>query len=296
MRAGNQGLERGEVDFNHAVIYRVGVGGQRRIVALPSLGPQKGAGDLIRRENGGGGPQLGAHVGNRRALGHRQRGNALAAPFNDRADAPLDREDAQNFQAHIFCRDKGAQPAGEVDADHFRHCDVICAASHGHGHIQPARAEGQHPDAAAGGGVAVRADQGLSRNAEALQVHLMADAVARTREIDAVLAADRLNVAVVVGVFKAGLQGVVVDVGHAALGPDAVDAHGLKFQISHGAGCILGQGLVNAQGNFAARRHVPLHQVRADDFLCDGQSHIGFSFSIRYRLFVGSIADIGLTA
>ena len=54
-------------------------------------------------------------------------------------------------------------------------------------HIQAARADGQHADAAAGRGVAVRADQGLARHAEALQMHLMADAVAGTGKIHAVL-------------------------------------------------------------------------------------------------------------
>ena len=41
----------------------------------------------------------------------------------------------------------------------------------------------------------------------------MADAVARLAQIDAVLAGDACDIAVVVRVFKAGLEGVVIDVG-----------------------------------------------------------------------------------
>ena len=74
------------------------------------------------------------------------------------------------------------------------------------------RAKGQHADAAAGGGVAVRADQGLARDAEALQMDLVADVVTRPGEVDAVLFGDGADKAVVVRIFKAGLKGVVIDV------------------------------------------------------------------------------------
>ena len=79
-------------------------------------------------------------------------------------------------------------------------------------------------------------------------MHLMADAVAGAGEPDAVLGGNGLDVPVIVGVLKAGLEGVVVDIGHGSLCFDPVNAHGLKFQIGHGAGGILRQGLVNAQG------------------------------------------------
>ena len=100
---------------------------------------------------------------------------------------------------------------------HLGHGDVVGAAAHGHRYVHAARAEGQHPDAAAGGGVAVGADEGLARHAEAFQMHLMADAVAGAGEPDAVLVGDGLDVPVIVGVFKAGLEGVVVDIGHRPL-------------------------------------------------------------------------------
>ena len=43
-------------------------------------------------------------------------------------------------------------------------------------------ADGQHPEPAAGRRVRIGAQQRLARHAEALQVHLVADAVARARE------------------------------------------------------------------------------------------------------------------
>ena len=109
--------------------------------------------------------------------------------------------------------------------------------------------------------MAVGADQRLAGHAEALQVHLVADPVAGAGEADAVLLRHGLDIAVVVGVLEAALEGVVVDVGHGQLGAHPLDAHGLEFEVGHGAGGVLGQGLVDAQGDLAAGGHVPGDEV-----------------------------------
>ena len=109
-------------------------------------------------------------------------------------------------------------------------------------------------------------------------MHLVADAVARAGEIDAVLLCNGLDIAVVVGVLKAGLQRVVVDVSHAALGFDARHAHGFKFEVRHRAGGVLRQRLVNAQAHICAGRHFAAQHVRLDDLLCNSQSHFDLSF------------------
>ena len=106
----------------------------------------------------------------------------------------------------------------------------------------------------------------------------MADAVARAGEVDAVLFRDGLDVAVVVGVFKAGLQRVVVDVGDAALGLDARHAHRFKFEVRHRARGVLRQCLVDAQAHVGARRHFAAQPVCLNDFLCNGKSHFDLSF------------------
>ena len=90
----------------------------------------------------------------------------------------------------------------------------------------------------------------------------------------------------VVRVFKAGLQRVVVDIGHAQLGLHARDAHRLKLQIGHRAGGVLCERLVDAQGDLAAGRHVAVQQVRADDLLSKRFTH-GFSASPSYFLLRG---------
>ena len=265
MGAGGQRAEGGEVNIDHLVVYRVVVRPDRHPVGLPALGAHEFTGDLVRREDGGRGAELRPHIGDGGAFRHRQGLDSFAAVFDDFAHAPLDREPAEHLQDHVLGRYPGLQAAGQVDPHHLRHGDIVGAAAHGDRHIQPARAEREHADAAAGGGMAVRADQGLTRDAEPLQMHLMADAVAGAGEIQAVLFAYRLDIPVVVSVFKAGLQGVVIDIRNRTLRPDAGDAHRLKLQIGHRPGGVLGQGLINPQPDFiAGAGHIPIHQMGFD--------------------------------
>lgn len=65
----------------------------------------------------------------------------------------------------------------QVYARHLGHSYVVCAAAHRNRDVESA-APNEHADAAAGRGVAVRADERLAGDAEALKMHLMADAVA----------------------------------------------------------------------------------------------------------------------
>ena len=93
-----------------------------------------------------------------------------------------------------------------------------------------------------------------------------------------------LDKAVVVRVFKAGLQRVVIDVGHAERSVfTRGNAHRLKFKVCHGAGCILRQRLVNAQANVGANRHFSAHKMIPDDLLCDGKSHEGSLLTLSFR-------------
>ena len=121
--------------------------------------------------------------------------------------------------------------------------------------------------------MAVRADQRFAGDAEPLQMHLMADAVAGAGEVQPVLFAYGLDIPMVVGVFKTGLQCVVVNISDGALRADTGHAHGFKFKIRHGAGGILCQGLVNAQSDLLSDGHIAADQVRADQFLRESISH-----------------------
>ena len=80
----------------------------------------------------------------------------------------------------------------------------------------------------------------------------MADTVAGAREVDAVLLGNRADEAVVVGVLKARLEGVVVDVSHTALSLYSGYTDSLKFEVSHSARSVLRKGLVDLYADFFA--------------------------------------------
>ena len=90
----------------------------------------------------------------------------------------------------------------------------------------------------------------------------MADTVARLAQIYAVLFGNRGDIAVIVRVFKAGLQGVMVDIGDAFFGFDTGNAHGLKLQVGHGAGGILRKGLIDTDSNLTAGHKLARYQMR----------------------------------
>ena len=228
---------------------------------------------IVRRENGGCCAQFCTHVGDGSTFRNRQGLDTLAAILDDLANAALYGHPAQHFQNDILCSHPRRKLAGQFYLDNLRAGDVVRTAAHCHCNIQTAGTHGDHTDTAACGGMAVRADQGLARHAKALQMHLMADTIARTGEIDAVLLGNAADETVVICVFETALQGVVIDIGNAALRAYTGNSHCLKFQICHCAGGILCQCLVDADSDLRTLYHFALYQVGFQDFFRQGQSH-----------------------
>ena len=88
--------------------------------------------------------------------------------------------------------------------------------------------------------MAVGADKGLAGNAKTFQMDLMTNSIAGAGIINSMFLGDGLDKAVIVRVFKTGLEGVVVNIGNGTFRLDPRHSHGLKFQIRHGACGILG--------------------------------------------------------
>ena len=283
MRHSSQRLQRGQVYGVLLVVLCVRVGGQRYPYVAAALCLEELLGCLVRREDRGGSTQLSAHVGDGGTLRYGQGLYALACVLYDLADTALDGHLAQYVQNNVLRRYPRRQLAGQVDADHLRHRDVVRTAAHCDCNVQTAGTERQHADAAAGRRMAVRADQGLARCAEALQMHLMADAVACLRVVDAVLLSDRTDIFVVVRILEAGLQGIVVNVSDRALGLDLIDAHRLKLEISHRAGGILRQRLVDLETDLLTQYHFAVYQVRFQNLLRDCHTHVCFLRSFMSR-------------
>ncbi len=129
---------------------------------------------------------------------------------------------------------------------------VELAAPHSHRHIQATGSDSYHPHAAARRRVTIGTQQGGARFAETLQVHLMANTIARLREHHPVLGRNALQVLVVVCVLETDLYRVVVHVADREIGAHPFQAKGLELQVGHGAGGVLGQGLVYPDAYLAA--------------------------------------------
>jgi len=126
-------------------------------------------------------------------------------------------------------------------------------AAHRDRDVEAARFYGELPDAAAGRRVAVAAEQRRSRLAEAFQVDLVADAVARPGNHDAVPGGHRLQVAVIVGVLVAHLRGIMVDVGNREFGCERFNPHRFELEVRHRARGILRKALVDVDTDFSSR-------------------------------------------
>src|SRR5579863_9947130 len=91
--------------------------------------------------------------------------------------------------------------------------------------------------------------------------------------MDAVPGGERLQKTVVVGVFEASLQHVVVDVTNRQAGPDAWDAHGLELQIGDGSGGILGEGLINPHTDLLTSLELALRKMLGEYLADQVRSH-----------------------
>jgi hypothetical protein len=103
----------------------------------------------------------------------------------------------------------------------------------------------------------VRASQRLAGYAEALHVGGVGDAVAGLGKPYPEPLAGRAEEFVVGGVLVVGLQQVVVDVLHRYFGARPVEAKGLQLEHHHRSGGVLGERLVDVQGDLVTGRHVP---------------------------------------
>ena len=121
----------------------------------------------------------------------------------------------------------------------------------------------------------------LPRLAEALHVDVVADPVARAREVQPVLARQRLEHAVVVGVLVVELDDVVVDVLHGALDLDPRLAELLELHQRHRAGGVLEQRLVHADRDRRPGLELAVGEVLLQDLVGQVRAGIGLRSSAR---------------
>ena len=173
-----EGFEGAEIYVDNLVIDCIVVRLDLDPILLSALSGEESLRHFVGGENRGRCAELRAHVGYSCALGDGKSLDSVSAVFDYLAHAALDGHDAKNFEDYILCADPRRKRTVQVYARHLGHSYVVCAAAHRNRDVESACAEREHADAAAGRGVAVRADERLAGDAEALKMHLMADAVA----------------------------------------------------------------------------------------------------------------------
>ena len=192
---------------------------------------------------------------------------------------PLADQPAQQLEDDVLRLDPGPRELSvEVHLHHRRAGDLVRVAAHRHRHVEPAGADGDHPQRAARGGVRVGAHEDAARLGEALDVHVVADAVARPRVVQAVLAGQRLEHPVVVRVLEVELDDVVVHVLDRPLDLHPRHLELLELHQRHRARGVLEQRLVDAQGDRLTGRQLALDEVLAQDLACEVGAHRGLLF------------------
>jgi hypothetical protein len=126
---------------------------------------------VVHREEAHGGAVFGRHVGNRRAVGQRQRGRAFTEELDELAHHLVAAQDFGHGEHQVGGGAAFAQAAGELEAHHVWREEVHRLAQHGGLGLDAAHAPAHHADAVDHGGVAVGAHQGVGVIQAALQVH-----------------------------------------------------------------------------------------------------------------------------
>ena len=280
--AGGESFERVEVDFDDAVVFRVGTGFETDPVGAASLRVEECACHVVGGEDGAGDAEFRAHVRDGCALGNSEGFDAFTEVFDHASDVAFGGENLKHLEDDVFCGNPVGELSGELHADDFwkRHAEGL--SGHCKRDVESARADRHHSDSASGGGVGVGAEQGFAGDAVAFQVHLMTDSVSGTREADAFCRGDALEIEVVVAVFGTVLHHVVIDVGDREFGGDFFDAHGFEFEVRHGSGRILRKGLVDADCDGFAGDFRAGNDVIVEDLLNQSVfSHIRDSLSLK---------------
>ena len=150
---------------------------------------------------------------------------------------------------------------------------MVSSAAHGNGYIHATSTHRQHSEPPASRSVRIRSNQSLARNAKSLIMNLVADAVARSREVHTVLCSHGLNIFMIICIFKSRLQSVVIHIRNGPLSLDLRNSHSLKLQICHCSSRILSQSLVNPEPDLLAHLHLTTNQVSFNNFLSYCISH-----------------------
>ena len=186
MRASSHRSKRAKVNINYFVILCILVRKDFSPIIFTSLRFEESKGNFVRWENRSCSAKFGTHISNGCSFRNRKCFNTLSAVFNNLAYATFNAHNSKNFKDNIFSRNPWLKIAGKINSCHLRHRNIVCTAAHSNSNIKSSGTHSKHTDTAARRCMAVRADKGFARNAKSFKVNLVANAVARSAEINTV--------------------------------------------------------------------------------------------------------------
>ena len=176
----------------HALFFRIGFDQRDRFFVAPGQA-HVFEGLLVDAEEAAGCAVFGRHVGDRRAIGEREVGDAFAVEFHEPADHADFAQHLNAGQHQVGGGHAFRHGAGQLEADDFGDEHGYRLAEHSRFGFDTADAPAQHTETVDHGGVAVGADAGVGIGdqlaiiafgrphalAKIFQVHLVADAGTR---------------------------------------------------------------------------------------------------------------------
>ncbi len=209
--AGNARYHRGEVELHVFGVARLHTGvmpeplgfavclDERDLFGCATGKRQVVQGDLVNRENRGGGAKLGAHVSDRGPVRQGNLGDTGSIKFDKFSDNPVLAKHLGNRQHHVGGRDPGRNGAGELEAHNPGNQHGHGLAQHGCLCFDASHSPTEHTETVDHGGVRVGSDTGVGEGLgnsvdvfgvgdfrEVLDVHLVNDSRSRGNHLEVV--------------------------------------------------------------------------------------------------------------
>ena len=205
-------LETTQVEVHLLVVLGIRIRNELGILVTTLLRLHKVLDDFIRREDRGGGPHLGAHVGDGETFRNRQGLHALTDILEDLAETALDGDTTKHLEHDFLCIDASLQLTCKIDLDDLRHRKTHRNACHRGRDVHATDTDRQHADRSTRRGMAVTTHQKLPRYGETGGLYHVADTVSRSRYIYAGLLCDGPKIVMIVRRLEIDIQQIMIQI------------------------------------------------------------------------------------
>ena len=274
-------LQRVEVDLNGLLVLGIGVCLiEDRLPLAAAL--EVSLGHLVHGEDAVLGTGLNGHVADAQAVVHGQGGHTRAGELHGLIQGTVHTDHADDVEDEVLAADAGTELALEDELDGGGHLEPCHAGGHTGGHIGGAHTGGECTQCTVGAGVAVGADDAVTRRHDAFfgQEGVLHAHLAHIVEIEDIVLIGKL--AALLGLLRAldVLVGdkVIQHDGDVLFVEHAVEPGLFKLVDGNGSGDIIAQHDVELGVDELACLDLGKTCVSGQNFLRQGHSHDTLSF------------------